>query len=264
MEFTPFQKTTIEALDDCRGSVKHCAKNAIRHLEKAWEIRNIDLEMAIFRGITAEEEAASAIFHCLKNYRYKNSEKLLFNKHTYKLGLYPFLQGIGRFLGDQLTQENSPFDKFQIRHTEQAGRRAIELLLNMPAHDLTARPIPPLHFTVSYPETGEVCTFESNFKALIEGAGFDDSLKYIKARAAQRNKLLYAESSGRPKVEGNIEGYLEDQKKKVMVYLIIMLMIDPWEKEEGASLFVQQALDSYLLLLQRIAAHEIHQPNNPI
>lgn len=264
MEFTPFQKTTIEALDDCCGSVKHCAKNAIRHLEKAWDIRNIDLEMAIFRGITAEEEAASSLFHCLKTHRYKNAEKLLFNKHTYKLGLYPFLQGIGRFLGDLLTQDGSHFDKFHVKHTERTGRKAIELILNMPAHNLTARPTPPLHFTVSYPETGEVCTFESNFKALIEGAGFDDSLKYIKTKAKQRNKLLYAESSGRPKVEGNIEGYLEDQKKKVMVYLIIVLMIDPWEKEEGTSLFVQQALDSYLLLLQRIAAHEIHQPNNAI
>lgn len=260
MEFTPFQKTTIEALDDCSGSVKHCAKNAILHLEKAWKIRGIDPEMAVFRGITAEEEAASSLFYCLKNHRYKNSEKLLFNQHPYKLGLYPFLQGIGRFLGDLLSQEDTSFDKFQLRHTDQAGRKAIELLLNMPTLDLTGRPIPPLHFTVSYQETGEVCTFESNFKALTEGTGFDDSLKYIKAKAKQRNRLLYAESSGRPLIVGNIEGYLEDQKKKVMVYLIIVLMIDPWEKEEGRSLFVQQALDSYLLLLQRISAHEIHQP----
>ena len=244
--------------------MKHCAKNAIRHLEKAWEIRNIDFEMAIFRGITAEEEAASALFHCLKNHRYKNAEKLQFNKHPYKLGLYPFLQGIGRFLGDLLTQDGSPFDKYQIRHIEQSGRKAIELLLNMPAHDLAARPIPPLHFTVADSETGEVCTFEKNFECLIVGAGYDDSLKYIKAKAALRNKLLYAESSGKPKVEGNIEGYLDEQKKKVMVYLIILLMIDPWEKKEGRSLFVQQALDSYLLLLQRIEAHEIHQPSKTI
>ena len=41
-------------------------------------------------------------------------------------------------------------------------------------------------------------------------------------------------------------------------------MIDPWEKEEGSSSFVQQALDSYLLLLQRIEGHEVTRPNNAL
>lgn len=264
MQFSPFQQTTIAAIDECKGSIKHCGKNAIHHLEKAWEIREIDLEMSVFRAITAEEEAASALFHCLKVHRYKNSERLLFNKHTYKLGLFPYVKAIGRFFDDLLTQDTVPFDRFQMRFTEKGGRKAIELLLNMPGHGLTARPTPPLHFTMSSPESKEVCTFEANFEALIEGDGFDDALKYVKHCAAQRNKLLYAENSGRPKVEGNIEGFLGEQRKKVMAFLYIVLMIDPWEKEEGTSLFVQQALDSYLLILKRIEAHEIHQPHNAI
>lgn len=262
MEFLPFQKSVIEAMEDCRGAIKHCGKHAISHLEKAWLIREIDMEMAIFRGITAEEEAASAFFHCLKNHRYKNADKLLFNKHTYKLGLYPFLRGIGRFLGDFLGQETSPFDKFCLRFTEKSNRKAIELLLNMPAQNLTASPTPPLHFTVSDPDTGKVCTFEANFQELIEGESYLDAMKYVKDRAATRNKILYASNAGRPKIEGNIEGYLQKQRDTVMAMLILVLMIDPWEKEEGSSLFVQQALDSFLLLLQRITEDEVHQPNN--
>lgn len=260
MRFSPFEETTIAALDECKGSIKHCGKNAIQHLKKAWEIREIDLEMSVFRGITAEEEAASALFHCLKVHQYKNAGKLHFNKHTYKLGLFPYLQAIGRFLGDLLSQDSVPFDCYQLRFTEIGGRKAIELLLNMPEHNCTARPIPPLHFTMSSPESNMVCTFEANFGALIEGAGYDDALKYVKNRASQRNKLLYAENFGRLKIEGNIEGFLEEQKRTVMVFLYLVLMIDPWEKEEGTSLFVQQALDSYLLILKRIDAQEIHQP----
>lgn len=260
MEFTPFEKYIIEALDDCSGQLKHCARNAILHLEKAWKIRKKDMEMSMFRGITAEEEAASAFFYCLKNHKYKNASKLQFKQHTYKLGLFPFLQAVGSFLGDFLEQETSPFYKFSVKQINLSGRKAIELLLFVKNQELVAHPIPPLHFTVSDQETNQVCTFEHNFKELIEGKNYSDTLKYIKDIANLRNKLLYASSSGRPEVEGNIEGYLNHQKKQVMVILILLLMIDPWEKEEGQSLFVQQGLDSFLLLLQRISAEDVFQP----
>ena len=262
MKFNSFQEKTIEALDDCSGAIKHCAKNAIRHLKKAWKIHEIDIEMAMFRGITAEEEAVSSLFHCLKAHRYQNADRLLFNQHTYKLGLFPFIEGIGHFLGKIMVNGSQPFDKFDLRHKRLGQRRAIELHLNMPGHGLIASPIPPLHFTINNAETGQISTFEKNFQELIEGAGYDNALKYIRDRAIQRNKLLYASNSGHSKVEGSIEGYLDEQKKKVMACLVIVLMIDPWEKEEGSSLFVQQALDSYLLLLQRIEQHEVTRPNN--
>jgi len=260
MQFTPFEKITIEALEDCNGQLKHCAKNAISHLEKAWEIRNIDLEMAMFRSITAEEEAASAFFYCLKNHKYKNSNKLQFKKHTYKLGLFPFLEGIGSFLDDFVKQDTSPFSEYRIKHISLSGRKAIELLLFVKNKDVVARPTPPLHFTISNEDSGEVCTFEHNFQKLIEGKNYSNSVKYIENIANTRNKLLYANSAGRPKVEGNIEGYIKSKKQKVMVILTLLLMVDPWQKEEGNSLFVQQALDSFLLLLQRITADEIFQP----
>ena len=160
MKFTLFQENTIEALDDCSGSTKHCAKNAIRHLRKAWKIRAIDIEMAVFRGITAEEEAASSLFHCLKAHRYRNADRLLFKEHTYKLGLFPFIEGIGHFLGESIVYGSQFFDKFHLRHKRLGQRRAIELLLNMPEHGLTVSPTPPLHFTIANAKMGQVLTFE--------------------------------------------------------------------------------------------------------
>ena len=260
MEFIPFEKITLEALEDCKGEVKHCAKNAISHLEKAWLVKDIDLEMAMFRSITAEEEAASAFFYCIKNHQYKNSKLIQFKQHTYKLALYPFIQGISVFFDDFLNQDTSPFSERRLKHIDLNGRKAIELLLFIKNQDIVARPTPPLHFSVTSEETGEVCTFEHNFQELIEGKNFTNALKYIKDIANTRNKLLYANSSGRPKLEGNLSRFINNQKKKVMVILTILLMIDPWEKKEGKSMFVQQALDSFLLLLQKINAEEVSQP----
>ncbi len=49
-----------------------------------------------------------------------------------------------------------------------------------------------------------------------------------------------------------------------MGYLVVLLLIDPWEKEAGKSLFVQQALDSFLVLLGQISDDDISQPSNKI
>jgi len=263
MDFTIFEKKIIEAIGECKGAIKSCGKHSIQHLEKAWAIRELDAEMAVFRGITAEEEAASALFYCLKQHKYKNSSKIAFREHKHKLGLFPFIQGAGKFLGQFLLQDSFPFDRFQIHYTEKNGRKGLELHLLMRNGDYTAQPIPPLHFTISDPKTGMVCTFERSFQELITGDGYDDTLKYLKDIANTRNKLIYADEAGMPKFSGDINGYLVWQKKKVMLFLQIILMIDPWEKTEGSSLFVQQALDAFLLMLDRISTDEIHQPKKP-
>lgn len=202
MEFSGFEEKILGAVEDCKGSVKHCARNAINHLEKAWVIRDIDIEMAVFRGITAEEEAASAVFHCLKNHRYSNAHKLEFKQHPYKLGLYPFLESIRISFAKFVESNNLPIERFFLGHIEKSGRRALELILNMPALGVDARPQPPLHFSVTNADTGRPITFEADFMRLIEGQNYTNALKYITDRAIQRNKLLYAHNAGIPKVEG--------------------------------------------------------------
>lgn len=57
-------------------------------------------------------------------------------------------------------------------------------------------------------------------------------------------------------VQENLK-YLIEQKKKVFLFIIIILLIDPWEKQEGPAPFVQQTLDSYLLLQERIQKEDI-------
>lgn len=87
------------------------------------------------------------------------------------------------------------------------------------------------------------------------------ALKYAKHIAGERNRLLYADAGGRPKVSGDIADYLEEQKAKVFLLLHIMLLIDPWI-DEGHSAFVQQALDDFLFLLEKIQESELCPPGN--
>ncbi len=234
MELTPFEGKVLEAVSECKSEVKHCCENAIRHLEKAWALKDIDKEMTVFRGITAEEEAAVAVFFCLKQHSYGNADKILFKQHPYKLGLYPFLRHIGNHLAGMLFIETSPFEKFRLKMTEVSGRKAVEIVFGIKGQGVDARPLPPLHFGLSDPDTGIRKTFDIDFRKLYVGDNYSSSLKYIRNVANQRNRLLYADSSGKPEVKGDMEMYLAEQKKKVFLFIIIVLLVDPWERAEGA------------------------------
>jgi hypothetical protein len=259
MKYTGFERKTKEAINDCKGAVKFCALNSLHHLDKAWEIRNIDIEMAMFRAITAEEEAASSLFYTLKQQRYENSKKLQFKKHTYKQAVYPFLLSVIRFIQETNDKCGSPFTGAQMRHTTFQKRKAISLQIKAKHFpDKVITPTPPLHFNITK-DTGEVVTFGDDFRKLYEGNNFDSALKYIQSIANTRNQVLYADCTGIPQAKGDICKFIEKQKTKVFMIIQIVLMTDPWIKE-GHSAFVQQALDSFLLLLDRIQENEITPP----
>ncbi|MCB2215825.1 hypothetical protein [Desulfofustis glycolicus] len=264
MEYSKFQQSVIEAIKDCKSEVKNCCENALLHLEKAWLIKDIDAEMAVFRGITAEEEAAIALFFCLKKHQYNNANKLPFKQHPAKLGLYPFLRHIGNHLAGTFFSESSPFENHRLKLIDVNGRKALVIIFKLKNHNIDIRPLPPLHFTISNDETGEIKTFDIDFKELYIGDNYKNSLKYIEDVSSKRNRLLYANSAGKPEVKGDMEEYLNFQKMKVFLFIYIVLLIDPWEKAEGSSGFVQQALDSYLLLLNRIQKEDVIQAQQSV
>lgn len=252
MEFSDFEQGVLKGIAECKGRVKHCCENAILHLEKAWIIRELDKEMAIFRGITAEEEAATGLFLCLKQHGYNNSDKINFKNHQHKLGLYPFLRHVGNHLSGSLFTDGSPFHNFRLANITIGNRRAVEIVFSLRGTDLEARPRPPLHMSISKGRGGELVAFNRDFMELSLSDCYPNAKKYIESVANTRNLLLYAANQGKPVVSGDIEENLKSQKLKVIALLVIVLLIDPWEKEEGQSSFIQQVLDSFLMLLNKI------------
>src|SRR5437762_14165480 len=79
------------------------AKSAVRHIDKAYALADLDPDMAAFRAITAEEEAGTALFHSLKRHRYPGSAVLKPRDHLHKNAVAPFCTAVARLfaLADQ-------------------------------------------------------------------------------------------------------------------------------------------------------------------
>ena len=75
--FDQFESACIELLESLpKRHSKNCFRSALHHLKKAASLSNIDPAMAIFRGITAEEEAASGLMYCLREGNYFDAKRL--------------------------------------------------------------------------------------------------------------------------------------------------------------------------------------------
>ena len=70
------------------------AENAFDGFDRALALLSIDREMASFRAITAEEEAAAALFRSLQLRAYPGSECLNLGNHRHKAALGPFIQAV--------------------------------------------------------------------------------------------------------------------------------------------------------------------------
>ncbi|WP_232461222.1 hypothetical protein [Cellvibrio sp. PSBB006] len=72
MNLTDFQLSILERAAQTRGAGGFSAKSCRRHIERAWLLKESMPEVAVFLAITAEEEAATALFHAFQKKRYKN------------------------------------------------------------------------------------------------------------------------------------------------------------------------------------------------
>lgn len=255
LQISDFESGVVAGVRDCAGAVKQCAVNAVANLRQALQLVDVDREMAVFRSIIAEEEAATSLLLSVKNHGYPNATKLSFKQHPAKLGVYPFIQAIGAHLFPML-KDQSPFGNYQLFLTKCNDRGAVGLRLL--THSGDAYEIkPPLNFQVSKVGEGPFL-FHEIFKTIAQRDGFNTGLKRLQAIAQLRNDLIYADAQGAPRVAGDIEAVLAGQQKKVFTILTLLLMFDPWERGGESSLFMKQAVESYLHLLERI--HPISEP----
>lgn len=225
---------------------KHCARNALRHIDKACEIRAIDPDMAAFRSITGEEEAATAIFHALQHHSYVGADKLKPRNHLHKAAVVPFLQAAGDFLSS--SAERFGF-VFQLRWHEADPKAKLQLLLAPldPAHTRALLPTPPLHFQANMDDVPY--DFSAELQKVISLHKVETIEKHIRARAARRNHLLYATSQGIPNIVAPIDKPLATSRERILACLAVFLFIDQYPSEQ---LLAQQGLTAFLNLLPRL------------
>ncbi len=250
MELTELQTEVSKLILGTPAPGKHCARNAIRHIEKAWEIRELDREMAAFRAITGEEESVTAIFHSLKRHRYPGADGLNTRNHVHKAAVFPFFRCISEVL--DLINQMDLEPKIELRKKENPKRMRVRLTIKGPDNlPQWVYPEPPLHYAVRFNE--RIHDFSEQLKNLASKKNARDILSHIKSEANRRNRLLYATTEGIPSVSRPIGGYLLRRRDIIFTNLTIYLMIDPYNEHQ---LFVRQALAAFLKMLNVIGKED--------
>lgn len=236
-------------VDNAKGHSRHCARNAVHHLERAFRLKEIDPEMAVFRAITAEEEAATAIFLVLKEQGYHNASKIRFKDHAYKQALEPFLRAISKAIEAWSNEPGFPFgSEYSIFLKGKGSERRLSLSFQFQGKTITC--IPPLGFSIKLND--QIYFFKQELLEIASGDSHQDIIKYVKRMANRRNKVLYAQAEGIPNVIG-IDGFLERRRAVVASFLRIYALIYPYTEK---AIFVQQLLDCFLATMGKIEGAE--------
>lgn len=249
----PFSKWDLEvakAFSKLRGRPRHCGFNALRGLKRAWAIAPLDPEMALFRAITAEEEAATAMMSALQRRRYPGASKLDPRSHVHKAGWSPFLRTVESVMAE------SGFPTPRYRIDAEASPPRLDVFL--PSEELglepghLASPDEPLNGVMRAGRldqgTGRIMDFQAELQRRAEAGGKQDILALIREEANLRNVLLYASDNGFTVVERPDE-FLIRRRRPVMLMLTLTVAILQTPKHQ---LLAVQVVEGYLRAIGKI------------
>ena len=249
-----FQGKCVALLNTApRTHAAHCFKSAISHLERAELLREVDPAMAMFRAITAEEEAASGVLRCLIEMGYAASSELNVHDHVQKHAVFPFLQVIGLFF-DQTFSDH--FTGYKLHITEENGTSRLMLALEVKVDGglELGYPIPPFNFDIKNPSTGDAPDFTLEINQLVKAKGKATIKEFLKQEANLRNEILYAGPAGYLVISVLNTDFLAERKKRVLVMINLYLMLFPYPERQP---FVTQALTSFLKILPQLKRSRI-------
>jgi hypothetical protein len=238
-----------------RSRGKHSLRNAWYHLERGWANREIDPAMAMFRGITAEEEAATGLIYALRDKKYDNANLLNPWNHTHKHSINSFFDLLSDFFAESI----EPLWKVGIKlgSVDDPNRLKIYIAITVNGEEKYAIPDPPLNLNITV--AGKAISFKRQIDKLTNLANLKNVKhieKYISEKANERNKLLYATAHGYPHLASVKDDFFFCQKQKVMKMAYAYLLIEPYKEKQP---FVQQALDSLLKMLGKIEPKHLNE-----
>jgi hypothetical protein len=244
-ELSAFQRSVLDHAIKTKGYGGKAAASCKRYIERAWALKDEMPEVAVFLAITAEEEAASAVFGGLQKKQYEKAGKLSRFKHDHKAGVYPFL----RLLGDALSPEGGL--EMTLIFDETSGNLNVRVPFTLASGErFYIGPKPPLSLVSTGPD-GQKKNYTEDVRSVASEYGIKSVFEYIQNLANERNKMLYASDKGIPTFK-NIEDRLQKHTDAALLNLIIYLLIEPYKVQPLA----QEALTSYLEILSNIEKRE--------
>lgn len=236
---TPFREKVVELILSRPNPGRQPARMAVRHLERAWMIREIDPEMAVFRTITAEEEAATALIHALRRLNYPGAKRLYPRNHKHKAAVVPFF-GLVR---DWFAHLGFPDTQLFVHPNGVEERLNVRIEVTLPdGSKRYAIPNNPLEFEVR--ELGT--SVPANLSRVIQDLANPTNAQAVRSRIAERanlrNRVLYASDEGLPNVELQAEKYLHAHGSEVFAVLAAYLLVDQYHAHQ---IFAAQLLRAF-------------------
>lgn len=238
-----YEEILIQAIKERPGLGRNSARSAVRHINSSWKTREVDVDMAVLRMFTAEEEAATSIFYSLKRLKYPLSEKINMKSHLHKLALSPFLRIMGSFFQKNQTMEI--FDP-ELKFCEDPRRIFVSCSAEIFGHPGRFEPIPPLHFDLSVNE--ETYHFSDEIEEFCKDKNIKKMEDFMKETASTRHKLLYGTDEGIASVTVG-KDFFDMKRKWVFMLLSLYIMIDEHKEHQ---LFVCQALAAFCKMINYI------------
>jgi hypothetical protein len=251
MDFNQLQIRILEESSKTTGHGGFASKSCARHLERALQLRASMPEVAAFLAITAEEEAATAVFAALRKRRYAHAKQLKVRDHRFKAGVYPFLKLLGEVLGP--LKHEFPLTLFFDQKSDKEKRDILRVRMPIGIQgdrQFCIAPEPPLNL-VSVDPGGTPTNYLKQVRSVAYDQGIHSIYEYIQEVANQRNTMLYASDSGIPELK-NIDNILDRHVRAAFLNLIIYLLIEPHKIQN----LVQEALHTFLSILHRIDEKE--------
>jgi len=227
---------------------RNCFRSAMYHLEMADALVKADPAMAMFRAITAEEEAASGLMRCLRELGYPRADELNPHDHVHKHAIFPFMEIVGLFFAQNMSND---FQSFHLKIKEEQGemRLTLALRLTILGEERFAYPIPPLSFSVSVQGEAETMRYVSQIAEFTRARGMPSVKAFLKSEASLRNKILYAGPDGYPVVQDPKDSFVEERRRRVRGMLNLYLLLFPYREHQT---YVAQALSAFADVLNRL------------
>lgn len=239
----PMDKAMVVHLGNTAPPGKYAAMHAVHHLAQAWLIREIDPAMAALRSITAEEEAASALFHALRSRKYSHANALDTRSHVLKLSVLPYVASVQSVVAEAFGSNLGFSPRFFPPVSTQRAR--MEVHFTDRRNGRVFRYDPPLEFTFKA-ATDDPIEFSDLAKARFINRLSSSSTKGISSallrKARARNGLLYASKQGMPGV-AITEEQLRKYHRRVFRLFQLYYLVAPYRARQS---FVQQCLSGFL------------------
>lgn len=236
--------------------VRNACRSALNHLRKAWTLHPIDAEMSLFRAITAEEEAATAVIRALNVRKYPNADRLKERQHPHKAAIWPFITAIA----DKMAEKNIAMPTLSLRVE---GEPRIELSIDIAGQagldePMWGTPDEPFNWSFWSDRTGpfKPHDFSEELAALASEKGARNIEAYVGDEANRRNQLLYASDQGIPSV-AFADSLLLGRRQRVTVMLVIVIAILQTKMHQ---LFLVQCLDALLRTIARFDGDPLDIP----